>query len=94
MTNRDMKTTTEPAVLITGASQGIGKATTELFASRGHPCILLARDKAALGTLRDDVRRRFGVPVYIAAMDVRDGASCVATVRELADTHTAKASWW
>lgn len=74
-------------VLITGASQGIGKATTELFASLGHPCILLARDEAALGSLRDDVRRRFGVPVHIAAVDVRDSARCVATVRELATAH-------
>jgi short-subunit dehydrogenase len=83
-----MNTTTTPAVLITGASQGIGKATAELFAAQGHPCILLARDEAALEALRGDLLQRFDVPVHFAAVDVRDSARCVATVRELASTHS------
>ncbi|WP_027062984.1 SDR family oxidoreductase [Mesoplasma seiffertii] len=34
---------TKPLIAITGASSGIGKATAELFASKGYPVLLMAR---------------------------------------------------
>ncbi|APO94240.1 SDR family NAD(P)-dependent oxidoreductase [Xanthomonas vesicatoria] len=43
--------TTLPAVLITGASTGIGAVYAERFAQRGHNLVLVARDKTRLDAL-------------------------------------------
>lgn len=42
---------TIPAVLITGASSGIGATYAERFARRGYDLVLVARDGARLETL-------------------------------------------
>lgn len=40
-----------PAVLITGASSGIGATYADRFARRGHDLVIVARDKARLDAL-------------------------------------------
>lgn len=45
-----------PTVLITGASQGTGKATALLFARRGYNAILAARQPERLDTVASEVR--------------------------------------
>ena len=57
------KTTLKPAVLITGASTGIGAVYADRFAKRGHDLVLVARDRAKLEALaaapaQGDRRRR------------------------------------
>ncbi len=57
-----------PVVVITGASAGIGAATTHLLASRGHRVIAVARRKDVLET----VARPHGTAVYAIAADMTE----------------------
>ena len=49
--------TTEPSVLITGASSGIGAVYADRFAKRGHDLVLVARDRARMEALAQKLRR-------------------------------------
>jgi NADP-dependent 3-hydroxy acid dehydrogenase YdfG len=64
-----------PLVIITGASQGIGRASALAFARAGHSLLLLARHAAALGELA-------GAPHRFIEVDVADFASFAAAVAE------------
>lgn len=58
-----------PTVLITGASQGIGKATALLFAEKGYDLVLAAREPDRLNTLAQKIsangREALAVPTDI-----------------------------
>jgi short-subunit dehydrogenase len=58
------------AVLITGASSGIGAAYAERFARRGHDLVLVARDRARLESAADRLNRDHGVTVNILPADL------------------------
>ncbi|PSH62995.1 SDR family oxidoreductase [Phyllobacterium brassicacearum] len=62
----------KPAVLITGASTGIGAVYADRFAKRGHDLVLVARDRARLEALSDRLRREAGVNVDILQADLTD----------------------
>lgn len=59
-----------PAVLITGASTGIGAAYAARFAARGHDLILVARDQTRLETLAAELRAQNGVSVEVLKADL------------------------
>lgn len=74
-----------PAVLITGASAGIGATYAERFARRGHALVLVARDAARMETLASRLRQETGVTIDIIPADltqVADIAKVEARLRE------------
>jgi hypothetical protein len=58
--------------LITGASNGIGRALAYAFAERGYRLILVARSKERLTQVARELKTR----VRIVAMDLSDEANC------------------
>jgi NAD(P)-dependent dehydrogenase (short-subunit alcohol dehydrogenase family) len=58
--------------LITGASQGLGKAMAERFATSGADVVLLARRQHLLDELADDLVKRTGRKVKGYSCDVSD----------------------
>lgn len=58
-------------VLITGASQGIGKATTQRFASKGYNVVLAARHADRLQNLAQEIESQ-GTAALAVPTDVRD----------------------
>jgi short-subunit dehydrogenase len=61
---------TRPAVLITGASTGIGAVYAERFAQRGHDLVLVARDQARMDALAAQLRNEHGVTIEVIAADL------------------------
>jgi NAD(P)-dependent dehydrogenase (short-subunit alcohol dehydrogenase family) len=58
------------SALVTGASRGIGRAIATLFAQEGCNLHLAARDGAALKTMADELKVKFGVGVVPHAFDI------------------------
>ena len=58
--------------LITGGSVGIGAALADVFASRGHDLILVARNREKLEARGAAIRTRFGVEVTCLPEDLSD----------------------
>ncbi|MGY2171595.1 SDR family NAD(P)-dependent oxidoreductase [Pseudomonas gingeri] len=64
--------TVKPAVLITGASTGIGAVYADRFAKRGHNLVLVARDKTRMDVLAERLRGETGVTVDVLQADLTD----------------------
>ncbi|MGF6178755.1 SDR family NAD(P)-dependent oxidoreductase [Ensifer sp. 4252] len=59
-----------PAVLITGASTGIGAIYADRFARRGHDLVLVARDAARMEAVASRLRQETGVTIDILQADL------------------------
>jgi uncharacterized protein len=59
-----------PCVVVTGGSEGIGRALADEFARAGHAILLVARSTDKLEQAASELRRAFGVDVHIAAIDL------------------------
>jgi uncharacterized protein len=65
-----------PAVVITGATQGIGRALADEFAQDGHALLLVARDEARLVDVARDLAKRHKIEVRFAACDLATVEGC------------------
>lgn len=74
-----------PAVLVTGASSGIGAAYAERFARRGHDLVLVARDEARLQALATRLRGEAGVAVEVLRADLTEAADLARVEARLRD---------
>lgn len=72
----------QPTVLITGASSGIGAACARAFASTGARLILLARRQERLAQLAAELQAT-GIQIYYDSLDVRDRTQVEATLMQL-----------
>ncbi len=72
--------------LITGASSGIGLELAHLFAQDGYRLVLVARNRAALRLLGDDLQSRYGITVRIAPKDLAHPASPDELYQELQES--------
>lgn len=69
--------------IITGATSGIGEATTEIFAESGCNLIITGRRKKRLQKASTELASTFDIQVEIASFDVRDRKACEKFVSNL-----------
>lgn len=72
-----------PAVVITGATQGIGRALAEEFARFGHTLLLVARDEAALAETARELAATHSVEVKFTACDLSTAEGCAGVEEAL-----------
>ena len=65
----------DKTVIITGGSEGVGRAAARLFAEAGANLMLVARGKKKLEAVAEELRDKTRVEIF--AMDVSDGEACV-----------------
>ncbi len=72
-----------PAVVITGATQGIGKALANEFAGGGHRLVLVARDETKLAATARALTEAHGVAARFFACDLSTPEACAELERAL-----------
>ncbi len=77
-----MESLQDKAVLITGASRGIGRAIALTFAERGAKLALIARDEDALRSVQEEIYELGGEAFHLFC-DVRDEWSVKRTVEDV-----------
>ena len=71
--------------LVTGATSGIGLAFAHQLAERGHDVVLVARDRARLENVSDELRATYRVDTEILQADLSDRAETGKVAQRLAD---------
>lgn len=69
--------------LITGASSGIGLELAHLFALDGYRLVLVARNRAALRELANELQSRYSAEVWISPKDLAHPAASLELYQEL-----------
>ncbi len=73
----------DPAVVITGATHGVGRALAEEFARGGHALLLVARDEASLTKAAQELSSNYDVEVKVLATDLSTEEGCAAVEKAL-----------
>lgn len=73
-----------PTALITGASDGIGRAFAMELASQGYGLVLVARRAAVLQALAEELTTRHSVPARVIAADLGEAAEVGRVLAETA----------
>ena len=71
--------------LVTGATAGIGLAFAHQLAERGHDLVLVARDRARLENVSDELRAKYDVGAEVLVADLSDRADTGKVAERLAD---------
>jgi len=66
------ETSPRPFAIITGASRGIGAAYARALARRGYDLLLVARDKALLDAVAEEVQTNYGTMCAISVIDLSE----------------------
>ena len=77
-----MESLKDKAVLVTGASRGIGRAIALTFAERGAKLALIARDEEALRSVQQEIYETGGEAFHLFC-DIRDEWSVKRTVEDV-----------
>ena len=72
-------------IILTGASDGIGKSLALFFASQGHSLALVARRLPLLEELQKECEQRGAPRVFIASLDIVDEVALENTLGSLDD---------
>lgn len=70
-------------VLITGASEGMGREFSRLFAQNGYPLVLVARNQSRLDEIANELRISHGIDVKTLSKDLSLPQSAVEMKSEL-----------
>ncbi|OYU97351.1 MAG: short-chain dehydrogenase [Bacteroidetes bacterium B1(2017)] len=68
--------------LITGASNGIGLELAKIHASKGGNLVLVARNKAKLDELKEELEKQYNVSVYTIGKDLSEPNSAQTVYNE------------
>jgi len=71
--------------LVTGATAGIGYAFCRELAERGHDLVIVARNRARLENVSDELRAKYSISVEILAADLSERAQLERVAIRLAD---------
>jgi 3-oxoacyl-[acyl-carrier protein] reductase len=71
------------AVLITGASQGMGRSTADAFAAEGARIAICARKQETISKVGEEIKSKHKVDVIAQAVDVTDVAALQQFAREV-----------
>lgn len=70
-------------VMITGASEGIGRSFAETFAKKGHDLVLVARNAEKLETLAQELKANYAIEAYPFAADLIPVGAAEAIFNEI-----------
>ena len=71
--------------LVTGSTAGIGYEFARQLAERGHDIVLVARDRARLENVSDELRRDYKIRSEVLVADLSDRAQIEKVAQRLAD---------